>query len=179
RPLHEAERALAGRHVLLNDLGAGDIAWHEVGCELDAVELQVQGPGQGGYGQRLGQPRHADRQAVAAGEQADQHLFDHLLLTDDDLVNFAPQQFAGALHALHGLFGACPGGGGLGLGRHTNGSWSRIRSPKTASTPAAPGVGRGQPASPTASGPPSLSLRSLPWRATIRNLDHSYPSLFL
>ena len=34
---------------------------------------------------RLGQPRHADQQAVAAGEDGDQQLLDHLLLADDDL----------------------------------------------------------------------------------------------
>ena len=35
--------------------------------------------------QRLGQPGHADEQAVAAGEQRDQHLIDDLVLADDDL----------------------------------------------------------------------------------------------
>ena len=178
-PCTKRNCALPGRDVFLDDLGAGDIAGHQVGCELDAAELQVQGPGQGGYGQRLGQPRHADRQAVAAGEQADQHLFDHLLLTDDDLVNFAPEQLAGALHALHGLFGACLDGGGLGLGRHTKrllvedsvaedslvsgGAWRRSW------TTVFPDCVRLS----------ELSLRSLPWCATIRDLDHSYPILFL
>ena len=35
--------------------------------------------------ERLGQPRHADEQAVALGEQRDQQLFEHVLLADDDL----------------------------------------------------------------------------------------------
>ena len=94
-------------------------------------------------------------QAVAAGEQADQHLLDHLLLTDDDLVNFAPEQLAGALHArtrCTASSGLVLTGAGWGWVDIPNGSWSRIRSPKTASSPAAPGVGRGQPSSPTASG---------------------------
>ena len=121
-PWHEAERPLAGRVVLLDDLGAGDVAGHEVGSELDAAELQVQGPGQGGHGQGLGQPGHADRQAVAAGEEADQHLLDHLLLADDHLVDLAAEQLAGPLHALHGFLGTRLGGGRLRLRRHAVGS---------------------------------------------------------
>ena len=69
----------------------------------------------GGDGQRLGQAGHADRQAVAAGEQADQHLLDHLLLADDHLVDLAPEQLAGPLDPLHGLFGACLGGNLAGV----------------------------------------------------------------
>ena len=97
---------LAGGDVFLDDLGAGDVAGHEVGRELDAAELQVQRPGQRGDRQRLGQAGHADGQAVAAGEQADQHLLDHLLLADDHLVDLAPEVLAGTLHPVDGLFGA-------------------------------------------------------------------------
>ena len=43
--------------------------------------------------ERLGQPRHADGEAVAAGEDADQHLLDHLVLADDHLVDLAQQRF--------------------------------------------------------------------------------------
>ncbi len=39
--------------------------------------------------QRLGQAGHADEQAVAAGEDGDQQLFEHALLADDDLVHLA------------------------------------------------------------------------------------------
>ena len=34
--------------------------------------------------QRLGQPRHAAQQAVAAGQERGQDLVDHLILADDD-----------------------------------------------------------------------------------------------
>ena len=37
---------------------------------------------------RLGQARHADQQAVAAGEDGGEHLLDHLVLADDDLLQF-------------------------------------------------------------------------------------------
>ena len=180
-PCTKRKRPLAGGRVLLDDLGAGDVAGHQVGRELDAAELQVQGPGQGGDGQRLGQPRHADRQAVAAGEQADQHLLDHLLLTDDDLVNLAPEQLAGALHALHGLFGACPGGGGAGRAG-VGSTYQRLLVEDTVAEDSLVSGGAWR-RSWTTVFPDcvrlSMSLRSLPWRATIRDLDHSYPSLFL
>ena len=37
--------------------------------------------------QRLGQPRHADQQDVAPGEQPDQELLDDLALADHDLAD--------------------------------------------------------------------------------------------
>ena len=42
RPLHEAERAVAGGDVLLQQLGAGDVARHQVGRELHAREIEVE-----------------------------------------------------------------------------------------------------------------------------------------
>ena len=79
----------------LEDIGARDVAGHQVGRELDAGELHVQGPGQRRHGERLGQPRNADRQAVAAGEDADEHLLDHLALPDDHLVDLGEQHLPG------------------------------------------------------------------------------------
>ena len=79
------KRALAGALVLLEDLRAGDVGGHQVGRELDAVEAEVQDPGQAADQQGLGQAGHAHQQHVAAGEEGDQHLLDHLLLADDDL----------------------------------------------------------------------------------------------
>ena len=37
--------------------------------------------------QRLGQPGHADEQAVAAGEEGGEELLDDLVLADDDLAD--------------------------------------------------------------------------------------------
>ena len=45
-----------------------------------------------------------------AGEQADQHLLDHLVLADDHLVDFLDQGVAGLGHAAHRFFGAQLGG---------------------------------------------------------------------
>ena len=73
--------------VLLDDLGADDVDGHQVGRELDAAELEVDGLGQRLDEQRLGQARHAAQQHVPAGEKRGQDLRDDLLLPDDD----APQ----------------------------------------------------------------------------------------
>ena len=71
RPAEELELADAGRLVLLDHLGPGDVRGHQVGRELDPVVGQVQGVGQGVDHQGLGQAGHADQQAVAAGEDRD------------------------------------------------------------------------------------------------------------
>ena len=84
RTLDELHRALAARR-LLQDLRAGDVRRHQVGRELDPLELR------GGRfarerldEQRLGQARGAGHEAVAAREQADQELLDRLRFLADD-----------------------------------------------------------------------------------------------
>ena len=110
-PRHEAEVPLPAGHVLVDDLRAGDVAGHQVRGELDAAEAHGQGLGERRNGQRLGQSRHADGQAVAAGEQADEHLLDHLVLADDDLVDLLHQGVAGLGDAADRFFGTHLGGG--------------------------------------------------------------------
>ena len=102
-PLDEAEGPLAGRHVLFDDVGAGDVRRHEVGRELDASELEVQDAGDRADEERLGEAGHADQQAVAAGEHRDQHLLDHVVLPDDDLVDLADEHVAGAAQLFDGV----------------------------------------------------------------------------
>ena len=84
RPGEKPELALAGGAVLFDDVGARDVGRHQVGRELNAAEREVQRAGQRAHQQRLGQAGHAFQQAVAAGEQGDQHLLDHVVLADDD-----------------------------------------------------------------------------------------------
>ena len=71
--------------VLLEDLGADDVGRHQVRRELDAAEVQRQRLAERAHEQRLAEAGHAFEQAVAAGEQADEELLDHLVLADDDL----------------------------------------------------------------------------------------------
>ena len=95
RAFEEAELAAAGRAVLLDDFGAGDVGRHQVGRELDAAERQVQRAGQRADHQRLGQARHAFQQAVAPAEQRDQQFLDHLVLADDHLGQLVHDLLAG------------------------------------------------------------------------------------
>jgi hypothetical protein len=81
--LLEAEHALARGLVFFEDLGADDIRGHQVGRELHAPELHVGGLGQRLHQQGLAQARHAFDQRVAAGQQAGDQQFDHVLLADD------------------------------------------------------------------------------------------------
>ena len=92
RPLHEPQppRAL----LFVEDLGAGDVGRHQVGRELDALEVEIEDVGERLDQQRLGQARHAGDQAVAAGEQRDQHLLDDLVLADDDLAELGEDALA-------------------------------------------------------------------------------------
>mgnify|MGYP003693796461 CR=1 FL=1 len=69
----------------VEDLGAGDVRRHQVGRELDPLEIEIEDVGERLDQQRLGQAGHAGDQAVAAGEQRDEHLLDDLVLSDDDL----------------------------------------------------------------------------------------------
>ncbi len=69
----------------MNDVGAGDVARHQVGSELNAAETQVHRLGERADHQRFGQARHTFEQAVAASQNGDQQLLDHFVLADDDL----------------------------------------------------------------------------------------------
>ena len=95
--------ARAGALVFLNDFGAGDVGRHQVGRELDAVELERQRIGQRADHQRLRQAGHADEQAMAAGEERDEQLLDHLVLADDAFADFVGDAAVGFAEALDGL----------------------------------------------------------------------------
>lgn len=101
RAFEEFEFAVTGVAIFVHHVGAGDIAWHEIGGELDAIEIQRQALRQRADEQRLGQTGHTFKDAVTAGEEADQKLFDHFVLTDDH-----PADLRG--------FHRGPGGGGAG-----------------------------------------------------------------
>ena len=83
RAANELERPIARAAVFVHHVGARDVGRHQVGRELDAVEIQRQAFGQRADHQRLGQPRHSFENAVAAGEQADEQLLDDIFLPDD------------------------------------------------------------------------------------------------
>ena len=90
----EIELAPAGLGVFLNDVGAGDIAGHEVGRELDAVEAERENLGEGGDHEGFGKAGYANQEAVAAGEHGDEERIEYVGLADDDFMNFEQQRFA-------------------------------------------------------------------------------------
>ena len=95
RPGREHHLPPAGRRIFVDDVGAGDVRRHQVGRELNAVELQLEHLGQRVDQQRLGQPGHADDQAVAADEERQQHLPDHVVLPDDRLAQLGDDRLRG------------------------------------------------------------------------------------
>ncbi len=68
RPFDERHRPLV--IGLLENLGARDVGRHQVGRELDPLELQVEELRERPDQQRFGQPRCAGDQAVSAGQHA-------------------------------------------------------------------------------------------------------------
>ena len=92
RPLHESQTTAA--LLLVENLGAGDVGRHQVGRELDALEIEIEDVGQGLDQQRLGQSGHAGNQAMAAGEQRNQHLLHHVVLSDDHLAELRKNALA-------------------------------------------------------------------------------------
>jgi hypothetical protein len=77
-PRRNSELLLAGGRVGLQHLGADDVGGHQVGGELDALELKVQHLRDGADHQRLGHAGQADQQRVAAGDDAHEHLVEHV-----------------------------------------------------------------------------------------------------
>ena len=80
--------------IFVEDFRAGDIRRHQVGGELNPLELEVQDPGERLDEQRFGQAGHTGNQAVPAGKQRDQDFFDHLVLADDDFSQFGENLLA-------------------------------------------------------------------------------------
>jgi hypothetical protein len=135
---HEDQMAAAGVGILLDDVRPRDVGRHQVGRELDAGELEVQHLGQGVDDQGLGQAGHARDDAVAAHEERDQHLLDHVVLADDQLAQLAHDAVAALLHAL-GQGDVVRAGGSRGdrFCGHVapSGSSRKSRSPRPACRP--------------------------------------------
>ena len=77
------------------DPGADDVGGHQVGGELDAGERAADDLGERLDGQRLGHAGHALEQAVAPGEQADEHPLDQPVLADDDPLDLEERALQG------------------------------------------------------------------------------------
>ena len=82
-PGNEAEAALAAG-IFLQHFGAQNVGGHQVGRELDAARVEAEHDAHRFHKLGLGEARHADQKRVAAGQDRDQRLLDHLLLTEND-----------------------------------------------------------------------------------------------
>ncbi len=79
RPGTELELAL----LVTVDIRTDQVGGQQVGRELDAVEVALDGLGQRLHRGGLGQSRHPLHQQVAFTHQADQHAVDEVVLADD------------------------------------------------------------------------------------------------
>ncbi len=84
----EAEPSAPPVAILFQNVRAGDVGGHQVGRELDAVKFKLKDPGEGADHQRLGQAGYADQQAMPARHEGGEQQLDHVILADDDLVQF-------------------------------------------------------------------------------------------
>ena len=96
RTVHEAECAVAGCVVLLEQLRARDVAGHEVGRELHARERQLERLGDRLHEQRLREAGDADEEGVAAGEERRDEIVHDRLLADDALCDLRHERASGA-----------------------------------------------------------------------------------
>jgi hypothetical protein len=98
RTWREHHLPASGRRILLDDVGAGDVGWHQVGRELNPGEFEIDNSRERVDEQRLREPRHTDDQAVTADEERQQHFVDRITLTDDDLAQLRDDALAARLH---------------------------------------------------------------------------------
>jgi hypothetical protein len=72
----------------------GYVGRHQVGRELNALELEIENVGQGLDEEGLRQPRYPRDQAMAAGKERNQHLLDDVVLADDHLAELRENALA-------------------------------------------------------------------------------------
>jgi hypothetical protein len=112
-PTRRTASSAAGGEVLLDDLGAGDVAGHEIGGELHPVEAQLQCLRHGLDHEGLGQARHADEQGMAAGQDGGEDAVHHVLLAYDPLGYLGPKPGDGLDQALELAYVVLWGGVGM------------------------------------------------------------------
>ena len=83
------------------DTRADEVGRDEIRCELHPVEGAPQDRSGGLDRQRLGETRHAFDQHVPAGEQADEHPFQHLFLARNHAPDLEQRLFQLASDLVH------------------------------------------------------------------------------
>jgi hypothetical protein len=93
-PVHELEEPPPGGVVLLEQLGAGDVARHQVGRELHARELEIERLRHGLHEQGLRETRHADEQCVTPRQNGRDEVVHDLALPHDSARDLLVQRGA-------------------------------------------------------------------------------------
>ena len=88
RAFDELELAFPTDAGFLDDIRAGDIGGHQIRGELDTIEGEVEGLGDGGDEEGFRETGDAHEQGVATCEQADCEFFDDFILSDDGFCDF-------------------------------------------------------------------------------------------
>lgn len=84
RPRFEAPLTPARGRILIQEIRARDVRRHEVGGELNPLEVEPEGLGEGTHEQRLCRARQTGHQTVSTDERRDENLFERGVLPDDD-----------------------------------------------------------------------------------------------
>jgi len=79
-PGAESEAACARHRVELQELGAGDVARHQVGRELDAIEREIERACQSSRSSTSSPDRELRRAGSVPASDREQELIDHLVL---------------------------------------------------------------------------------------------------
>src|SRR5262249_32951609 len=85
---------MTSRAILLDDLRACDIGWHQVGRELDPFEREVEHAGDGTHEQSFCEPGNTGDDRVTTDKEREQDLFDNFVLSDDVLPDSAQEALA-------------------------------------------------------------------------------------
>ena len=82
-----AQRGLEVAGPLVVDAGADEVRGHEIGRELDPLEVAADRLREGLHAERLREPGNALDEQVAAREKRDEDPLEEMVLADDDLLD--------------------------------------------------------------------------------------------
>ena len=101
--MNERPAAMASGGIFFDDVRAGDIRWHQVRRELDALEYQAERLRDGADHQRFGGPGQPRNQAMSADEKRGEDLIEDLILSDDHLPDLRENAVAHGLKPFDAL----------------------------------------------------------------------------
>ena len=85
------QREFAAATAVDHDVGSGNVRRHQVGRELDSSERNVGNLAECTHQEGLAQTRNPFEEHMLSHQKGNQHILDHILMTDDDAFHFIPQ----------------------------------------------------------------------------------------